>query len=139
MTITIDTTQFLYDSLDRILKQVHLSDNYSLGFFSPSEIPASVRKLGKGIIPTDFFNGVKAKVIVLKAKDPAEAKDDDAIKIAQFVKTTFFLTDDSPFSTNDVYQVKELSGGKKKKEDDNEASDESIKNVYFFVKIELKQ
>ena len=139
MTITIDTTQFLQDSLERILKQTHLSDKYSLGFFSPSDIPSAVKKLAKGIIPADFFNGVKAKIIVLKANDPSEASEDDSLKIAKFIKTTFFLTDDSPFSTNDIYQVKDLSGeGKKKDADDNEDTGETIKAMYFFAKLELK-
>ena len=123
MTIKIDAEQFLFDSLDRILKQVHLNDNYNVGMFSPSEIPAAVKKLGKGIVPPDFFNGVKAKIIVLKAKDVKEMKDEDAIKVAGFIKTTFFLSEDSAFSTNDVYQVKD-------KEEDSSAG-------YFFVKMEL--
>jgi len=139
MTITVDTDQFLFDSLERILKQTHLNDNYDIGMFAPNEIPSSAKKLAKGVVPADFFSGAKAKIIVLKAKDPAETKDEDSIKIANFVKTTFFLTDDSPFSTNDVYQVKKLSGGKKeKKEDDNEENpEENVEAVYFFVKLEL--
>ena len=127
MTIKIDAEQFLFDSLDRILKQVHLNDNYDVGMFSPSEIPASVKKLAKGITPPDFFNGVKAKIIVLKAKDVAEMKDEDAIKVANFIKTTFFLSDDSAFSTNDVYQVKDAEKDK----------EENASAGYFFVKMEL--
>lgn len=137
MTIKVDTDQFLFDSLDRILKQVHLNDNYDIGMFAPSEIPANVRKLAKGITPPDFFNGVKSKIIVLRAKDPVETKDEDAIKIANFIKTTFFLTDDSAFSTNDVYQVKDIPE-KKKTKDDNEGSEEGlVKAIYFFVKMDL--
>ena len=135
MTIKVDTDQFLFDSLDRILKQVHLNDNYDVGMFAPSEIPADIKKLGKGITPPDFFNGAKAKIIVLRAKDPAETSDEDAIKIANFIKTTFFLTNDSPFSTNDVYQVKDMP--KKKNKDDNEETGESVDAIYFFVKLEL--
>lgn len=135
MTIKVDTDQFLFDSLDRILKQVHLNDNYDVGMFAPSEIPAGVKKLAKGITPPDFFNGAKAKIITLRAKDPAETKDEDAIKIANFIKTTFFLTNDSAFSTNDVYQVKNTP--KKKKSDDNEDTGESASAAYFFIKLEL--
>ena len=134
MTIKVDSNQFLFDSLDRICKQTHLADNYELGMFSPSEIPTSIRKLGKGIIPADFFNGAKAKIVVLKAKNPVESKDDDQIKVAKFLKTTFFLTDDSAFSANDVYQIKEIDS---KTDADNEDTDALLKNVYFFGKIEL--
>lgn len=139
MTITVDTNQFIYDSLDRICKQTHLSDNYTVGLFSPSEIPASVKKICKGIIPADFFNGAKSKIVVLKSKESAELSDDDQMKITKFIKTTFFLTDDSPFSSNDVYQVKEFNGEKSKNIDDNEEDSESdVKRVYYFIKLELK-
>lgn len=136
MTFTVDTDQFLFDSLDRIFKQVHLNDNYEVGMFAPSDIPTPVKKLGKGIVPPDFFNGAKAKIIALKAKDVADSKDEDKIKIANFIKTTFFLTNESSFSSNDVYQLKDIPS-KKKSDDDNEESSEEVKAIYFLVKMEL--
>lgn len=136
MTIKVDTDQFLFDSIDRIFKQVHLNDNYDIGIFQPSDIPADVKKYAKGITPPDFFNGTKSKVISLRAINPSESKDDDKIKIANFIKTTFFLTDDSEFSSNDVYQVK-VTDDKKKKKDDNEEDADNVKAIFFFIKMDL--
>lgn len=127
MTINIDPIQFLSDSLQRILKQVHLSDKFELGLFSPSDFPSSVKKSAKEVVPNDFFNGTKAKIIALKAKDEEAQNDDYKIKIADFIRTTFFLSKDSEYSSNDVYMVIKESKSK----------EESEKKVFFLSKIEL--
>lgn len=136
MTFTIDPEQFLIDSLQRILKQVHLSEKYVLQVFEPKEIPATIKKASKDFVPADFFNGVKAKIIVLKAKDVAEAPDDDKIKIADFVRTTFFLSKTSEYSSNDVHKVVDY-GPNGKKEKDGEKDQSDARAVYFFTKMEL--
>lgn len=131
MTINIDPIQFLSDSLQRILKQVHLSDKFELGLFSPVDFPASIKKAAKDVVPPDFFNGTKAKVITLKAKDEEAESDQYKIKIADFIRTTFFISKDSDYSSNDVYMVIKEEKGKKDKEES------SGKKVFFLSKIEL--
>ena len=133
MTINIDPIQFLSDSLQRILKQVHLSDKFELGLFSPADFPASIKKAAKDVVPPDFFNGTKAKVITLKAKDEEAESDEYKIKIADFVKTTFFISKESDYSSNDVYMV--IKEDKKKKDEEDKES--SGKKVFFLSKIEL--
>ncbi len=139
MTIKIDINKFILDSINRIFKQVHLNDRYSIGLFSPKEIPQNTKNLCKGIIPSDFFNGEKTKILSLKIKDVSSFKEEDKIKITNFIKTTFFLSEDSAFSSNDVYQIKDVSEKEKDKPDNDEddKDDENINNIYFFVKLDI--
>lgn len=136
MTFTIDPEQFLEDSLQRILKQVHLSERYTLLILDTKKIPARIKKISKDFVPSDFFNGVNTKVICLKAKDVADAPDDDKIKIADFIKTTFFLSKSSEYSSNDVHKVIDYGHDKKKAKDDKSDQDEA-EAVFFFTKMEL--
>lgn len=138
MTITINTDQFIFDSLDRLAKQTHLANNYAYAMFLPSQIPSSIKKLAKGIVPTDFFNGVRSRIIVLKSIDASEVTDEDHIKVTNFLRTVFFLTEESSFSSNDVFQVKEINGENKKNDDNEEDTNSELKKVYFFTKIEFK-
>ena len=130
MTLNIDPIQFLSDSLKRICKQVHLADKFDLGVFSPADIPAAIKKASKDFVPGDFFGSSKSKIVVLKAKDEEAENDDYKIKIADFVRTTFFISKDSEYSSNDVYKVIKDDKGKK----DEESSE---KKVFFMTKIEL--
>ena len=136
MTFTIDPEQFLIDSLQRILKQVHLSEKYELEVFDANQIPARIKKISKDFVPGDFFNGVKAKIIALKAKNVSDASDDDKIKIADFVRTTFFLSKSSEYSSNDVHKVIDYGSDRKSAKDDDKDQSEA-KAVFFFTKMEL--
>ena len=136
MTFTIDPEQFLIDSLQRILKQVHLSEKYELEVFDTNQIPSRIKKISKDFVPGDFFNGIKTKIIALKAKNVSDASDDDKIKIADFIKTTFFLSKSSEYSSNDVHKVIDYGRDKKKAKDDKTDQDEA-KAVFFFTKMEL--
>lgn len=128
MTPTIDLNRFVDDSLERIFKQVHLADKFDLMVCYPKDIPtkSKFRKEAKGVVPGDFFNGSKSKIIVLKAKDPSKIEDADSVKISEFVRTTFFLSKDSEYSNNDVYKVQSSEEEKNKSN-----------SIWFTTKIEI--
>ena len=65
----------------------------------------------------------------------AQLKKDNT-KIADFIKTTFFLSKSSEYSSNDVHKVIDYGRDKKKAKDDKTDQDEA-KAVFFFTKMEL--
>ena len=86
-----------------------------------STIPAKVKNLVKDAANASFLDGAKSKFIVFKAKDEKAASEESKLKISKFIRTVFFIGEDSSFGVEDVVRV----------------VDEKLGKTYFFVKLEM--
>lgn len=123
-TIRIDSDQFIVDSIKRNALQTHMVDNFDLLVTDRvSDIPAKVKNLVKNTAGAAFLEGAKCKFIVFKAKNEKGAAEESKMKIAKFIKTVFFIGEESSFGIEDVPRVVDGEGEAGK--------------TYFFVKLEM--
>ena len=121
-TIRIDSDQFIVDSVKRNALQTHMVDSFDLLVTDQvSTIPAKVKNLVKDAANASFLDGAKSKFIVFKAKDEKAASEESKLKISKFIRTVFFIGEDSSFGVEDVVRV----------------VDEKLGKTYFFVKLEM--
>jgi len=123
--LTINLVTLAEDMMTYAFKRSHLDERYDFLMTKGAGIPAKVKESLKDYVNASYWSGKDGYFFVLRAKSPEEVRDEDAAKVTSMVKNGLYLSENTDFSSDDVYKCMIQKDGEKPT------------HVFFVVKVYL--